>query len=127
MGETEATRIDYIELPAPDMAAMKAFYGEAFGWTFTDYGPGYAAFHGAGVEGGFDGSGTPAPRVEGSNPQGPYGALVIFYADDLKAMQARIEASGGRIVTSAFDFPGGRRFHFADPCGNELGMWTKTA
>ena len=118
-------KIHYVELPAPDMAAMKAFYGEAFGWTFTDYGPTYAAFHGAGLDGGFDASGAVAPRAAGTNAQAAHGALVILYADDLPTLQARVEAAGGRIVTPAFDFPGGRRFHFADPCGNELGVWTE--
>lgn len=112
--------IHYIELPATDLDAMKAFYAGAFGWTFTDYGPSYASFHGAGVEGGFDADG-------GARGPSDQGALVILYSDDLPASQSAVEAAGGVISVPAFDFPGGRRFHFKDPSGNELGVWTITS
>jgi uncharacterized protein len=103
--------IDYVELPAAGVPAVKAFYGAAFGWRFIDYGPDYASFEGAGVDGGFNGADSlPAP-------------LVILYAHDLEAMQAKVEAAGGKIVQPIFAFPGGRRFHFADPAGNVLGVW----
>jgi predicted enzyme related to lactoylglutathione lyase len=103
--------IDYIELPTADVPTVKAFYGAAFGWRFVDYAPDYASFEGAGVDGGFNGADTlPAP-------------LVILYANDLEAMQAKVEAAGGKIVQPIFSFPGGRRFHFADPAGNVLGVW----
>lgn len=105
-------RIDYIELPGGALATTKAFYTTAFGWGFTDYGPSYAAFADAGIDGGLDGT---AAR---SAP------LVILKADDLEAAQARVEAAGGTITEAIFDFPGGRRFHFRDPAGNELGVWS---
>lgn len=108
-------RIDYIEFNVADLARARAFYEQTFGWTMTDYGPEYCAFADGRLEGGFTTQGAP-------NPGGP---LVILYADDLAATQARIEAAGGRIVRPAFDFPGGRRFHFADPDGYELAVWTK--
>lgn len=105
--------IDYVELPGKDMAAMKAFYGGAFGWSFTDYGPTYASFGGAGVDGGFD--------IENKALKAP---LVVLYSFDLEAALARVEAAGGAIVVPIFAFPGGRRFHFRDPAGNELAIWT---
>ena len=109
--------IHYIELPAVSIAQMKAFYGAAFGWTFTDYGPEYAAFHGAGIEGGFEQS------RDYIAPNAP-GAFVILYSDDLEASQKSIQDAGGTIKVETYGFPGGRRFHFADPSGNELGVWT---
>ncbi len=126
MSETDL-HINYVELPADDMDAMKAFYSAAFGWTFTDYGSGYCAFHGAGLDGGFDASGAASRRPDGTNLEAAHGTLVILHARDLVAAQARIEQAGGRITTPAFDFPGGRRFHFADPTGNELGVWSDAA
>lgn len=108
-------RIDYIEFVVADLGRARAFYAAAFGWTMTDYGPEYCAFADGRLEGGFTTQGTPHPG----------GPLVILYADDLAATQAAIEAAGGRIVKPAFDFPGGRRFHFADPDGYELSVWSK--
>jgi len=109
----EDGKLDYLELPGGDVPAAKAFYGAAFGWTFQDYGPAYAAFS-EGLDGGFDGdAGTDKP-------------LPVLFARDLEAMQARIEAAGGAIVKPIFAFPGGRRFHFRDPAGNELAVWSET-
>lgn len=110
-------RIHYIELPATDLDAMKAFYGGVFGWTFTDYGPSYAAFHGAGIEGGFDAD-------TGRRKPSDMGALVVLYSDDLPASLQSVEAAGAKITAPIFEFPGGKRFHFMDPSGNELAMWT---
>ena|SRR5579863_433978 len=110
----EDGRIDYVEFPTADMAAVKAFYAAAFGWTFTDYGPDYAAFDGAATDGGFNG------QADDAHPA----PLVILYARDLEAMLARVEAAGGKVVREIRSFPGGRRFHFADPCGNILGVWS---
>ena len=112
-------KIHYIELPALDLGAMKKFYGDVFGWTFIDFGPGYVGFSGAGIEGGFDQS------QEYISPR-PAGAFVILFSDDLNASEAAIVAANGKISTAAYDFPGGRRFHFQDPSGNELGIWTTT-
>ena len=105
-------QIDYIELPAKDMAATKLFYATAFGWQFTDYGPDYTSFHDGRLAGGFT-TETPAPSR---------GLLLVLYAADLAGAQERITAAGGRIVKETFSFPGGRRFHFTDPSGNELAV-----
>jgi predicted enzyme related to lactoylglutathione lyase len=110
-------RIDYVELPANGaVAECKRFYGAAFGWGFTDYGPGYAAFEGAGVDGGLNG--------EPDGPGGSTAPLVVLYAHDLEAMEAKVRAAGAEIVVPIFAFPGGRRFHFKDPAGNVLAVWT---
>jgi predicted enzyme related to lactoylglutathione lyase len=106
-------RIDYVELPCGDLAATRSFYASAFGWGFTDYGPTYAGFEDAGLDGGLaagDAATTTAP-------------LVLLKADALEDALARVEAAGGEITAPIFEFPGGRRFHFRDPAGNELGVW----
>lgn len=113
--DTRDLRIDYVEFPATDLAATKRFYSEAFGWSFTDYGDAYTAFADSGIEGGFT---TRSPVRAG-------GPLVILYARDLERARMRVEAAGGRIVTEPYDFPGGRRFHFADPNGNEMAVWSE--
>lgn len=105
--------VDYVEFAAQDLAVFKAFYGQAFGWTFEDWGPDYASFSGAGVDGGVRGGETP---VAGST-------LVILYADDLEASEKKVVDAGGEI-TERHEFPGGRRFHFRDPAGNVLAVWT---
>jgi len=106
----EDGKIDYVELPGRDVAATKDFYAKAFGWAFTDYGPTYAAFS-EGLDGGFQGDDPPAKP------------LVVLYATDLEAMAAKVAAAGGSITVPIFPFPGGRRFHFTDPAGNELAVW----
>ncbi len=116
-GTADATlRIDYIEFAVADTARSKAFYGRAFGWTFTDFGPGYAEFADGRLKGGLNAL-EDAPR--------PGGPLVVLYAGDLGAAQRHVEEAGGRIVKPAYGFPGGRRFHFADPDGHELAVWTE--
>lgn len=110
----EDGKIDYLELPAGEIVAIKTFYAAAFGWTFTDYGPTYAAFD-EGLEGGFDAD--PAERSRAPLP--------VLYAKDLAAMLARVEAAGGLIVKPIYAFPGGRRFHFRDPAGSELAVWSE--
>ena len=102
-------KIDYVELPATDLPATKAFYAQAFGWSFTDYGPNYAAFD-EGLDGGFQGDLVEAVKAP----------LVVIFAEDLEAMLAKVQAAGGEVTKPIFDFPGGRRFHFRDPSGNEL-------
>ncbi len=109
---------NYIELPATDLSQMKAFYAACFGWTYIDYGPSYAAITGAGVDGGLDGAADRKPSDQG--------ALVVLYSDDLDATEAGVIKAGGEISLAQFDFPGGRRFHFKDPSGNELAVWTTT-
>ena len=110
----EDGKLDYFEMPAGDLPANKAFYSEAFGWTFVDYGPDYAAFN-EGLDGGFDASGD-----------GARAPLPVLFAQDLEAMAAKVAAAGGVIVKPIFAFPGGRRFHFRDPAGNELAVWSET-
>lgn len=107
--------IDYIEFNVADMARSKAFYGKAFHWTFTDYGPNYCEFSDGRMKDGFAASG----------PVTPGGPLVVLYGSDLMDCMDRIEAAGGNIVKPIFDFPGGRRFHFTDPDGYELAVWTE--
>ena len=111
-------RIDYIEFPVTSVTEAKRFYGSAFGWSFEDYGPDYASFHDGRLAGGFRGGAEGGPGVQG-------GVLVVLYATDLEAAERRVKAAGGRIVKSAFSFPGGRRFHFTDPSGHELAVWSE--
>ncbi len=110
--------LDYVEIPAPDLAAAKAFYGSAFGWSFVDYGDAYVGFSSGGSgeeDGGFDPAGTPSAS----------GPLVQVYSDDLEASVAAVREAGGTVVDEPFAFPGGRRFHFTDPAGNRLGAWSR--
>ena len=107
-------KIDYNEIPVTDMDAAKAFYSKAFGWNFIDYGPQYQAFDNAGIDGGL--------RLE--ERAFPTGALLILRADDIDAAERRVSDAGG-IVGDKVDFPGGRRFHFSDPSGNELAVWSE--
>jgi uncharacterized protein len=107
-------RIDYIEFPSTDVTATRRFYETVFGWKFEDYGPDYTSFADGRIAGGF----YKADAVV-------HGALVVLYATDLEATQARVIAAGGRIVKETFSFPGGRRFHFADPGGNQLAIWSE--
>ena len=107
--------LDYIELPGPDIPATKRFYGATFGWTFTDYGPDYVGFQ------------SPDGRAGGFNAElkvAEGGPLVVLYANDLDSMDAKIVEAGAEII-NRHDFPGGRRFHFRDPNGNEIAVWTK--
>ena len=106
-------RIDYIELPATDVAKTKQFYVDAFGWKFTDYGPDYTSFADGRLSGGF----AKAPKVG-------QGVLVVIYAVDLEGSEARVRQAGGTIVKPVYSFPGGKRFHFKDPSGNELAVWS---
>ncbi len=107
-------KLDYIEMPATGgrLDHVKSFYAAAFGWTFTDYGPTYAAFS-EGLDGGFDAASTLARP------------LPVLYADDLEAALEAVTQAGGEIAVPIFSFPGGRRFHFHDPAGNELAVWSE--
>jgi len=106
--------LDYLELPAPDMAATKAFYAAAFGWKFTDYGPDYVEFDSGGRKGGFNAE----MKVVSSG-----GVLPVLWANDLDAVEAKVTRAGGEVIAH-HSFPGGRRFHFRDPNGNELAVWS---
>lgn len=107
-------KLDYLELPSSGLPETKAFYSAAFDWTFQDYGPTYAAFD-EGLDGGFDADAQ----------EGPKAPLPVLFASDLAAMLRKVEAAGGVIVKPIFAFPGGRRFHFRDPSGNELAVWSE--
>ena len=108
-------QMDYIEFPASDIEAIKRFYNSVFGWTFADYGPNYTSFHDGRLAGGFTMSAKP---VKG-------GPLVVLYVKALEDTRQKVVAAGGKIVVETFEFPGGRRFHFADPNGNELAAWSE--
>ena len=107
-------QIDYIEIPATDIPRTKAFYQTVFGWKFEDYGPAYTSFFDGRLAGGFT-TDRPAPAQH---------LLVVIYARDLGELQRSVEAAGGKISKATFSFPGGRRFHFLDPNGNELAVWS---
>ena len=108
-------RIDYVELPATDLPATKNFYSSVFGWKFEDYGPEYTSFFDGRLGGGFHTRGSAPAKC----------LLLVIYAEDLPATEAQIRAAGGLIVKDTFSFPGGRRFHFTDPNGNELAVWSE--
>ena len=108
-------RIDYLEFAVASVAAAKSFFGQAFDWTFQDYGSDYCEFRDGRLTGGFF-----------HGPAQPGGPLVVLYSADLAATQAHIEAAGGRITRPAYDFPGGRRFHFADPDGYAWAVWSES-
>ncbi|MEM8594067.1 MAG: VOC family protein [Pseudomonadota bacterium] len=111
-----ATRLNYLEFPSRDLVSTKAFFEEAFQWEFTDYGDEYSAFDSGVLDGGFFKSDQVASAKHGA-------ALAVFYSDDLEASMTRIESLGGVITQAIFEFPGGRRFHFVEPGGNELAVW----
>jgi predicted enzyme related to lactoylglutathione lyase len=110
--------IDYIEFTVRDLDEAKRFYAGAFGWRFTDYGPTYTGIRRP------DGDGEAGGLEEGDGPRGG-GPLVILFSEDLEASLSAVEAAGGTVTTPPFAFPGGRRFHFADPSGNELAVWAE--
>jgi len=110
-------KINYLELPAKDIEAVKKFFINVFGWSFTDYGPDYTAFSDGVLDGGFYKSELNSSTEKGS-------ALIIFYSSELEKTQSKIENDGGKIIKPIFSFPGGRRFHFTDPCGNEFAVWS---
>ncbi len=112
-------KINYVEFPARDLPATKAFFSAAFGWSFTDYGSEYTAFSDEGLDGGF----FQSDKVSSTDTGSP---LIVFYSKDLDATQSKIEKAGGQIVKAKFSFPGGHRFHFSDPNGNEYAVWSDT-
>jgi uncharacterized protein len=109
-------KLDYLEMTVggKPLAEVKSFYAKAFGWTFIDYGPSYAAFD-EGLEGGFDASDESAKAPP----------LPVLFSEDLEKSLDAVVKAGGKIVRPIFAFPGGRRFHFTDPSGNELAVWAE--
>src|SRR2546422_9705154 len=109
-----ARRVDYIGCGAPDVGRTKQSSKQVLGWQFQAYGPDYTSFQDGRLSGGF----TKDAPVRPANP------LVVIYAIQLEAIEAKIIQAGGKIVRKTYPFPGGRRFHFTDPSGNELAVWT---
>lgn len=110
-------KINYVELPAKDIQATKEFFGQAFGWPFQDFGPEYSEFSNQGIDGGFY-------KAELSSSVNNGAALIVFYSQNLEATKSKIEKANGTIVKPIFTFPGGRRFHFTEPSGNEFAVWS---
>lgn len=113
----EHEKINYVEYASSNLPETKRFFAEAFGWQFEDYGPDYTAFSNEGLDGGFYTAELHASAAKGS-------ALIIFYSRDLEATRAKVQKAGGAIVREIFAFPGGRRFHFTEPAGNEFAVWS---
>ncbi len=113
----EHEKVNYIELPARDLPATKNFFSKVFGWSFQDYGPEYSAFSNQGIDGGFYKSELSSSTSNGA-------ALIVFYSNNLDATQIKIEKASGNIIRPIFSFPGGRRFHFTEPSGNEFAVWS---
>jgi predicted enzyme related to lactoylglutathione lyase len=107
-------QIQYVEFLSADIDRIKMFYSQSFGWSFTDFGPAYSAFEGDYIDGGF----TTGIPVKGS-------VLVIVYSENIEDTKTKVINAGGIIAKDIFSFPGGRRFHFTDPDGNELGVWSE--
>ncbi|MEP2775980.1 MAG: VOC family protein [Luteolibacter sp.] len=112
-------KINYVEFHSSDLSRTKRFFGDVFGWEFQDYGSEYVAFSGAGLDGGFFLSDKSSSSQEGA-------VLIVFSSERLEETLFKIEAAGGQIIKQVFDFPGGRRFHFSDPAGNEFAVWSDT-
>ena len=110
-------KINYVELPAKNIEETKTFFTSAFGWSFIDYGPDYAAFSNEGLDGGFF-------KAELSSSTSNGAALIVFYSNNLKSTQEKIENSKGIIIKKIYSFPRGHRFHFTDPGGNEFAVWS---
>jgi uncharacterized protein len=109
-------KINYVEFPAKDLVTTKTFFQSAFGWTFVDYGPEYTAFSDQGIDGGFFQSELASSTQKGA-------ALIVLYSDQLEDTLAKVEKAGGFIIKQIYSFPGGRRFHFTEPSGNEFAVW----
>jgi len=113
----EHEKINYVEFPSKDIHKTKAFFLQVFSWEFEDYGPEYTAFSNQGIDGGFFKSDKNSLTENGA-------ALIVFYSDDLEATQEKIVKFGGILIRPIFSFPGGRRFHFSEPGGNEFAVWS---
>lgn len=112
-------KLNYVEFGSTNVSATKQFFERAFDWSFTDYGPEYSAFSGQGLDGGFF-------KSEFVNQTANGGALLVFYSSDIQATQVKVEQHGGKIIRPIFEFPGGCRFHFTEPSGNEFAVWSES-
>ncbi|MBT8127030.1 MAG: VOC family protein [Gammaproteobacteria bacterium] len=113
----EHEKINYVEFPSKNLQATKDFFSQVFGWSFEDFGPEYSAFSNQGIDGGFFKSELSSSTKNGA-------ALIVFYSQQLEATQTKIKAANGIITKPIFSFPGGRRFHFTEPGGNEFAVWS---
>lgn len=113
----EHEKLNYVEFAAADLHATKTFFEKAFGWSFVDYGPEYTAFSGQGLDGGFFKANFHSSTSNGA-------ALLVFYSNDLEGTLSKVSLAGGKIIKPIFTFPGGRRFHFTEPSGNEFAVWS---
>lgn len=116
----ESSKLNYVEFASLDIRRSKAFFESAFGWCFTDYGSEYSAFSNAGMDGGI----FSAQRVMKAESGAP---LLVLYSINISEAQECVEKAGGAITKPLFDFPGGCRFHFVEPGGNELAVWSESA
>jgi len=115
LAKNKKVPINYLEFKSTNLEKTKQFYGQAFGWTFTDYGPSYVAFSESGVEGGFELTEEPIQN----------GVLVVLHHENLEVVKEKLIELGAKISVDIFSFPGGRRFQFLDPSGNEVAIWTE--
>ena len=122
MSQVHNLQMDYIEFPATDIEATKRFYNHVFRWEFKDWGPGYTSFNDGRLSGGFNSEAQPAGPGGSTKTRG---VLVVIYAASLDEINRKVKEAGGKIVRETFEFPGGKRFHFADPNGNELAVWSE--
>lgn len=113
----EHEKLDYVEFAANDLPATKAFFSQVFDWQFEDYGPEYTAFNKQGLDGGFY-------KSEMSSCSDRGAALLVFYSSDINLTLNKVTEAGGEICKPIFEFPGGRRFHFIEPSGNEFAVWS---
>lgn len=110
--------INYLEFASRDLNESKSFFNTVFGWSFTDYGPDYTAFSLSNLDGGF----YNADQVKTADQGAP---LTVFYSANLEETLNKVRQAGGRITRDIFEFPGGRRFHFKEPGGNEMAVWSE--
>ncbi len=110
-------KLNYVEYPSNNLNATKAFFSKAFGWSFQDYGSEYTAFSNEGLDGGFFKSENKSITANGA-------ALLVFYSNNIEETLSKVENSGGVVVEAIFEFPGGCRFHFTEPSGNEFAVWS---
>ncbi|MGI5307940.1 VOC family protein [Rheinheimera sp. WS51] len=111
-------KLNYVEFAAKDLVATKLFFSAVFGWQFVDYGPDYMAFSNQGLDGGFFKANACSKTATG-------GALLVFYSADIEATLRQVESNGGEVIKPIFAFPGGVRFHFLEPSGNEFAVWSE--
>lgn len=116
---SDQVKLDYVEFAAKDLIKTKQFFTDAFGWDFQDYGDEYSAFSNQGLNGGFYKADMCSEASKG-------GALLVFYSPSIETTYDKVVKSGGVIVREIFDFPGGCRFHFNEPSGNEFAVWSES-